>query len=52
MQYTILYDQVAELLIDKVNQLIKQGWEPLGGLCATQNAGKEIFCQAMIKKEG
>jgi hypothetical protein len=33
-------------LMDHVNTLLKEGWEPQGGICCTG----QIVCQALIKK--
>ena len=49
MHYTLVYDNVPELLVDKVNQLIKKGWQPLGGLAISQHEEGNVFYQAMIK---
>ncbi len=49
MKYTLVYDNVPELLIDKVNKLIQQGWEPMGGLAVSRHETEEIFYQAMTK---
>ncbi len=51
MKYTLVYDNIPEMLIDKVNQLIDQGWEPMGGISILHRATDEIFCQALIKKD-
>lgn len=51
MKYTLVYDSVPELLIDKVNRLIQQGWEPMGGLAVSRHETEEVFYQAMMKKE-
>jgi hypothetical protein len=53
MQYTIVEDHNRENLIQKVNELIQQGWQPLGGVAVSTVApilGNYIFCQAMIKE--
>ena len=49
MKYTLVYDSVPELLIDKVNRLIQQGWEPMGGLAVSRHETEEVFYQAMMK---
>lgn len=50
MQYTLIYDTIPELLIDKVNRLIQNGWEPLGGVSVGKYNGTPSFYQALIKK--
>ena len=53
MEYTVIQENNCEDLIRKVTELIKQGWQPLGGIAVSTLApvlGKHIFCQAMIKE--
>lgn len=49
-RYVILIAEDTPHLQDQVNQMIKDGWQPLGGV-ATTATGKEhgdmAFCQAM-----
>ena len=35
MKYTILFDKSSEVLIRLVNENIKMGWLPLGGVCVS-----------------
>lgn len=45
-----LYPEKDFVEIEKrVNEAIKEGWTPLGGVCAT-NLDKRWFAQAMIKE--
>lgn len=41
----------AAILADKVNEEIKDGWEPLGGIAHSENRQENPFLlQAMIKR--
>ena len=54
MQYTLLAEHNREELISKVTELIKQGWQPLGGIAVSTVApmlNNYILCQAMIKMQ-
>ncbi|MBE1534265.1 DUF1737 domain-containing protein [Actinomadura algeriensis] len=44
-QYHVVTGSNAGDLINAVNKLIKEGWQPLGGLC-TNGAG---YWQAMVR---
>ena len=46
MEYTITYGDSLVVIITRVNELIKKGWKPQGGIC--QIMGN--FYQAMIKE--
>lgn len=51
MEYTVINYDSIESLIKVVNEYIKDGWKPLGGICLTPNsqyAGPQ-YAQAMIK---
>ena len=53
MQYTLVVEHHRDELIQKVAELIKQGWVPLGGIAVSTVApmlGDYIFCQAMTKE--
>ena len=45
MEYTVLLQASMKLLIDEVNEYIKQGWKPQGGICFEGN----WYCQAMTR---
>lgn len=47
MRYTILFEQVPVILENRVEELILQGWEPIGGVAVDNNFR---FMQAMIYK--
>lgn len=37
---------------EEINELIKEGWQPIGGICASVSPReKEWFYQAMVKYE-
>jgi hypothetical protein len=53
MQYDILYDDVLDMLIAKVNHAIEDGWKPLGGtvVAGNQSMGSgNLFLQAVTNK--
>lgn len=50
MEYTLVYDNIPDQLIQKVNKLIGEGWEPIGGIAVTRNDVEEVFYQALVKK--
>ena len=44
-----LFDAISEL-IDEVNEMINDGWQPLGGLVFKEReSGDTLACQAMVK---
>jgi hypothetical protein len=49
MKYTILRAGKLEELIDAVNQLLADGWMPLGGVSASVAVGGTLYCQAMTR---
>lgn len=52
MEYLIAEAQSAQLLQEKVQQYLDEGWEPLGGLSvATYAAGAWWYYQALIKRK-
>ncbi len=53
MEYTVVAEHNRDELVQKVAELIKQGWKPLGGIAVSTVApvlGNYIFCQALIKE--
>jgi len=53
MEYTVVEEHDRDELVRKVENLIKQGWKPLGGIAVSTVApvlGYHIFCQALIKE--
>lgn len=55
MYYKVIHDGSFEYLAGKVQAAIREGWKPIGGVCAvpvtngTGGAGIYLVCQAMIK---
>ena len=51
MEYTVIFNEKLEKLINQVNQALKSGWRPLGGIAVT-NEGLIFFYyyQAMVKE--
>lgn len=54
MRYLVSRSRKLDDLVDNVNELIDEGWKPLGGVTAysygIQNQHKE-YAQAMIKED-
>lgn len=46
-QYTVLEDSSLQTLINRVNEYIEWGWQPLGGICRDR-----YWYQAMTKPKG
>lgn len=45
-------DQYGNIQIDYIGELIKDGWQPLGGLCAyNSSVGNNNIYQVMVKYE-
>lgn len=47
MEYKILSDESGSRLQDEINEYLKEGWEPQGGICYSTG---HFFYQALIKK--
>lgn len=47
MEYTVIYGLRSDIIIE-VNNLIQQGWKPLGGVTAD---GYGRYAQAMIREK-
>jgi hypothetical protein len=50
MEYTLARGITSDSLIDKVNELIKQGWKPQGGIAMCGEEVYTVYYQAMIKE--
>lgn len=48
MEYTVIEDFELEQLIKHVNEHIKEGWKPLGGVVVSQGGVVDKYIQAMI----
>ena len=59
MEYTLVVKKTPSELKERVNEMIRDGWEPLGGISVTQmdigsNLGsvmEKLFAQAVIKRK-
>ncbi len=52
MEYMAVEANSLKNLSSSVNDLIEQGWRPLGGLSSTKNFYETIsYCQALIKED-
>lgn len=53
IEYNILIDESYGDLTSMVNDFIKLGWQPLGGVCVRDMVGSlpTVFCQAIVKYE-
>ena len=53
MQYKVVFGGPGKEIINLVNDMIKDGWNPQGGISAVQDStlGLIVF-QAMVKNEG
>ena len=49
MEYKIVNEYEQAVLEKKVNELIKQGWKPQGGICWSSGDSIMKYAQAMIK---
>ena len=55
MDYIVVNEGTIEEVVKKVNQRIRQGYEPIGGIAITLSESDEYsyfdVAQAMVKKE-
>ena len=49
MEYQVVSEQDRSKLETKVNELIREGWKPQGGVCVTGVMAR-WFYQAMVKE--
>ena len=49
MEYQLVDGEKYAELEKEVNNLIKQGWKPLGGVCSVTAQYGTYFIQAMVK---
>jgi len=47
MEYSVIKTNLLKSLIKKVNEAIKEGWKPQGGVCLDVGYG---FAQAMTRE--
>ena len=51
MEYTIIWSQFTDRLIERVNRKIECGWRPQGGVSSALDGGVLIFIQAMVREK-
>lgn len=51
MEYTAVLGDDGGEFKKLVNKMIKDGWEPLGGISVASNGTGALFTQAMIKRD-
>lgn len=50
IEYQALGNQSAKLLVKAVNEAIKMGWQPLGGIAhSVDGDGDRYYTQALVK---
>lgn len=47
--YEVVWDRDLRLLVQRARELVKEGWEPQGGISSDADNG--FFMQAMVKYE-
>ena len=53
MQYKVVFGEPGKEIISLVNDMIKDGWSPQGGISVVQDSALgPIMFQAMVKKDG
>jgi hypothetical protein len=53
IQYYVVGEKSIVELVTKVNKMMNDGWEPLGGIATRQShaySESGIYCQAMTKQ--
>ena len=52
MEYTVVSVVEIDFLVNRVNDFIKRGWKPLGGVSVTKQGRGEllVYHQAMVKE--
>jgi len=54
-RYEVVYANSEQAFVDQINRMIKEGWQPLGGMAANfQSNGQfqqTIYHQAMVEYE-
>lgn len=48
-EYTVVISISIHDLIEEVNNSIKEGWQPIGGVFVTSEERGDMFLQSMIK---
>jgi len=47
--YIVVTENSLEILTVKVNDLIREGWTPIGGVSQSENDTRYFWVQAMVK---
>jgi len=50
MEYVIVSNHSVIFLEGEINEMIKDGWKPQGGLSVVKDGLGTSYCQAMIKE--
>lgn len=50
-EYYVVHNDNAELLAGKVNEMVRQGWQPFGGISTISTSANAFitYAQAMVK---
>ena len=48
MKYHIFSESSVSNLIEMVNDAIKRGWTPMGGVATSMEQGSQYYTQAMV----
>lgn len=51
MEYAAVLGDDGGEFKKRINEMIKDGWEPLGGISVAGNGTGVLFTQAMIKRD-
>ena len=48
-KYTVIDNTNLDMLVERINELMGQGWEPLGGIATASIGGLVYYFQTMIR---
>lgn len=50
-EYYVVHNDNAELLTGKINEMVRQGWQPFGGISTISTTANAFitYAQAMVK---
>lgn len=51
MKYNIILANNTEVLVEKVNKAIEEGWYPAAGVAVCTWQGSNMYAQAIIKED-
>lgn len=49
VEYTVVTEGFLDDLIDKVNEMIAQGWTPHGGVASDSGGEATVYLQALVR---